>query len=77
MGRLNVLPNDEEMLLTELSSKLRKNFRPKKLFSQIWILGNKCFFLQKKVMNILIVTHPYLARLSKNGLKVFHKDIAN
>ena len=26
MGRLSVLPNDEEMLLTNLSSKVRKKF---------------------------------------------------
>jgi hypothetical protein len=26
MGRLTVLPNDEEMLLTDLSSKVRKKF---------------------------------------------------
>ena len=25
-GRLTVLPNDEEMLLTDLSAKVRKNF---------------------------------------------------
>ena len=33
MGRLTVLPNDEEMLLTDLSSKVRKkNLGPKNNF---------------------------------------------
>jgi len=35
------------------------------------------FFCVKKVTNIQIVTHPYLGRLSKNVLEVFHDDIAN
>ena len=34
-------------------------------------------FCAKKITNIQIVTHPYLGRLSKNILKVFHDDIAN
>ena len=47
MGRLTVLPNDEDMLLTDLSSKVRKKFRPKKRFSQIWFLGRKIFLCKK------------------------------
>ena len=39
-----------------------------------WAVNNFC---AKKVTNIQIVTHPYLARLSKNVLEVFHDDIAN
>ena len=35
------------------------------------------FFCVKKVTNIQIVTNPYLGRLSKNVLEVFHDDIAN
>ena len=31
----------------------------------------------EKVTNIQIVTHPYLGRLSKNVLEVWHDDIAN
>ena len=33
IGRLTVLQNDEELLLNDLSSKVRKKFRPKKRFS--------------------------------------------
>ena len=75
MGRLTALPNDEDMLLTDLSSKVRKKFRPKKRFSQIWFLGREIFCV-RKLTNIQIVTQPYLGRLSKNVLEVFHDDIA-
>ena len=34
------------------------------------------FFCVKKLTNIQIVTQPYLGRLSKNVLEVFHDDIA-
>ena len=77
MGRLTVLPNDEEMLLTDLSSKVRKNFQAQKTIFQnlrFWALK---FFCVKKVTNIQIVTHPFLARLSKNVLEVLHDNIAN
>ena len=47
MGRLTVLPNDEEMLLTDLSFKVRKNFRPKKQFSKVWFLDCEFFLLKK------------------------------
>ena len=59
----------------ELQSQ-EKNFRPPKQFSQILFLGRKNF-CAKKVTNIQIVTHPYLARMSKNELEVFHNDISN
>ena len=68
MERLTVLPNDEDVLLTDLSPK--NNF-PKFGF---WAVK---FLVKKKVTNILIVTHPYLGRLSKNVLEVFHDNIAN
>ena len=37
----------EDMPLTDLSSKVRKMFRPKKRFSQIWFLGRKIFLCTK------------------------------
>ena len=77
MGRLTVLPNYKELLLTDLSSKVRKKFMPKKRFSQIWFLGRKIFFFAKKVTNIQKITHPYLGRLSKNVLEVLHDNNAN
>ena len=49
---------------------------PKNDFPKFAFLGRKKF-LCKKVTNIQIVTHPYLGRLSKNVLEVFHDDIAN
>ena len=76
MGCLTVLPNDEELLLTDLNAKVRKKFQaqknnfPKLSFETVKI------FCVKKFTNIQIVTHPYLARLSKNVLEVFHEDIA-
>ena len=55
--------------------KSGKNVRPKKKKSKLgfWTVKKFCV---KKVTNIQKVTHPYLARLSKNVLEVFHKDIA-
>ena len=77
MGRLTVWPNDEEMLLTDMSSKVRKKILgPKNDFPKFGFWAVK-FFCAKKVTNIQIVTHPYLGRLSKNVLEVFHDDIAN
>ena len=78
-GRLTVLLNDEEMLSTDFSFKVRKKCKAeKKQFSQIWFLNSKNFFLLKKKLPISKkVTHPYLARLSKNVLEVGHVDIAN
>ena len=77
MGRLTVLPNDEELLLTDLSAKVRKKMLgPKIDFPKFAFLTVK-FFCAKKVTNIQIVTHPYLGRLSKNVLEVLHDDIAN
>ena len=82
MGCLTVLPNDEELLLIDLSLKVRKKFKPKKrLPNLVFVLYFFifCFFLKIlkiKVTNIQIVIHPYLVKLSKNMLDVFHKDIA-
>ena len=77
MGRLTVLPNDEEMLLTNLSSKVRKKMLgPKTIFPNLFFFA-VTFFCVKKVTNIQTVTPPYLARLSKNVLEVFHDNIAN
>ena len=77
MGRLTVLPNDEDLLLTDLSSKVRKKFSAQKtIFPNLRFWAVK-FFWAKKVTNIQIVTHPYLGGLSKNVLEVFHDDIAN
>ena len=76
MGRLIVLPNDEELLLTELSSKSEKILGPKNKFPKFgfWTVN---FFCVKKVTNIQKVTHPYLVPLSKKVLEVLHDDIAN
>jgi hypothetical protein len=49
---------------------------PKNDFPKFAFLGLKIFCV-KKLTNIQIVTHPYLGRLSKNVLEVFHDDIAN
>ena len=76
MGRWTVLPNDEEMLLTDLSSKVRKKFKAQNDFPKFGFWAVK-FFCVKKVTNIQIVTLPYLGRLSKNVLEVFNDDIAN
>ena len=76
MGRLTVLPNDEELLLTDLSAKVRKKMLAQKTnFPKfgLWTVKNFCV---KKATNIQIVTHLYLARLSKNMLEVFQEDIA-
>ena len=77
MGRLTVLPNDEDLLLTDLSSKVRKKFLAQKtIFPNLRFWAVK-FFCVRKLTNIQIVTHPYLGGLSKNILEVFHDDIAN
>ena len=76
MGRLTVLPNDEEFLLTDLSAKVRKKILAQKTnFPKFGFWTVKIFYV-KKVTNIQIVTHSYLARLSKNMLEVIHEDIA-
>ena len=49
---------------------------PKNDFSKFGFWAVKIFCV-KKVTNIQIVTRPYLGRLSKNVLEVFHDDIAN
>ena len=49
---------------------------PKNDFPKFAFLGLKIFCV-KKLTNIQIVTHPYLGRLSKNVLEVFHDDIVN
>ena len=41
------------------------------------VFGRWTFFCVRKGTNIQIVTHPYLAQLSKNMLEVFQADIAN
>ena len=71
MGRLSVLANDEEMLLTDLSLKVRKKIvGPKNDFPKLGFWNVKKVLVKKvlvkKVTNIQIVTHPYLARLLKN-----------
>jgi len=53
-----------------------KNLGPKNDFPKFGFWAVKFFFV-KQVTNIQIVTHPYLDRLSKNVLEVFHDDIAN
>ena len=50
MGRLTVLPNDEEMVLTDLSSKVRKKCQTKKLFS---LLSKSVLEVFYKVMAVL------------------------
>ena len=57
--------------------KSGKMFRPKKQFFLNLVFGPWNFFCVKIVTNIQIVTHPYLVRLSKNVLEVFHPDISN
>ena len=52
-----------------------KNLGPKNDFPKFGFWAVK-FFCVKKLTNIQIVTHPYLGRLSKNALEVFHDDIA-
>ena len=42
-----------------------------KRFSQILFFDCEQFFCKKKVTNIQIVTHPYLAQMSKTCLKFF------
>ena len=49
---------------------------PKNDFPKFGFFAVK-FFCAKKFPNIQIVTHPYLGRLWKNVLEVFHNDIAN
>ena len=57
MGRLSVLANDEEMLLTELSFKVRKILGPKNYFPKFsyWAVKKICV---QKVTNIQIATNP-------------------
>ena len=71
MGCLSVLPNDEEMLQSQ-----EKFLGPKNNFPKFGFRAVK-FFCVKRLTNIQIVTHPYLGRLWKNVLEVFHDDIAN
>ena len=71
MGCLTVLPNDEKMLMTDLSLNSGKKFRPRK--NPKMFLDSKNCFGKKKVTNIQKVTHPYLARLLKKLLEVFTK----
>ena len=59
-----------------ISKVRKKNLGSKIDFHKFGFWALK-FFCAKKVTNIQIVTHPYLGRLLKNALEVFHDDIAN
>ena len=57
-------------------SKSGKNVRTKNWFSKIWFVNRKICFCNK-VINIQIVTHPYLARLSKKISQAIRKGSCN
>ena len=63
IGRLTVLSNDKQYLLTDLSFIVRKKFMPKNYFPRFCFFDRKILFCKKTTTNIQIVTHPYLARL--------------
>ena len=66
MGRLTFLLNDKELLLTNLSSKVRKNVRPKKRFQ---IVTHP--HLVRLTKNVLEVFHVDIANLARYRMWFF------